>query len=381
LVHLRPRRIRHDNLEQKPIELRFRQWIGALLLDRVLRGHHKEWKRELVRCGRQPSRCAPALPSSRASGSWAWRGDFVGQHQLLEDRPGLEIKTALPVTGSSSHDLRAVMSEGMRSGVNWMRLNGRGSALPSVRTSSVLPRARHAFQQHVAIGEQRHQSQLHDLVLPDHGLATSARSRANTSRNAPPRLAHRFDVVKRQIDRREFRLRSHRDGCGSCPGGFGHLVRRSSIGRADRFDSPLLRLLLFAVASALLLLGRDAWPATAAMCSRLHPAAVPWVCRVVGAALSRACPAPFRHRYRSPWPSPARGFVTHLSIARHFRQLIVTDFFAGEVAWPLVRFHAATVSDDASLRRPMARRPNPRPTSDRSRCVATRHRTGTGTRR
>src|SRR5262249_26360043 len=40
VVHVR---VAHTNVEQEAIELRFRQWIRAFLLDRVLRGQHEEW--------------------------------------------------------------------------------------------------------------------------------------------------------------------------------------------------------------------------------------------------------------------------------------------------------------------------------------------------
>src|SRR6266545_1205824 len=36
-------RIADANVEQKPIELCLREWIGSLLLDRVLRGKNEEW--------------------------------------------------------------------------------------------------------------------------------------------------------------------------------------------------------------------------------------------------------------------------------------------------------------------------------------------------
>jgi hypothetical protein len=66
------------------------------------------------------------------------------------------------------------MSEGIRSGVNWMRLASRPSTIPSASTS--LPwRARHADQHAVAAAEHGDERLFHHLVLaedyrPDCGL-------------------------------------------------------------------------------------------------------------------------------------------------------------------------------------------------------------------
>ena len=64
-----------------------------------------------------------------------------------------------------------VMSDGIRSGVNWMRLKSRSRISASVLISSVLARPGHAGDQAVAAGEERDQHLLDDLVLPDDDLA------------------------------------------------------------------------------------------------------------------------------------------------------------------------------------------------------------------
>ncbi len=51
--------------------------------------------------------------------------------------PGTKVQRRRPVVGSSSMMSVPVTSVGIRSGVNWMRLNDRPSASASVRTSSV----------------------------------------------------------------------------------------------------------------------------------------------------------------------------------------------------------------------------------------------------
>ena len=57
---------------------------------------------------------------------------------LAKIGPGTKVQVRRPVVGSSSMMSVPVMSDGIRSGVNWMRLNSRPSACASVRTSSVL---------------------------------------------------------------------------------------------------------------------------------------------------------------------------------------------------------------------------------------------------
>ena len=64
-----------------------------------------------------------------------------------------------------------VMSDGIRSGVNWMRLKVRSSASARVQIISVLARPGHADQQAVAAGEERDQQLLEDLLLADDHLA------------------------------------------------------------------------------------------------------------------------------------------------------------------------------------------------------------------
>ena len=63
-----------------------------------------------------------------------------------------------------------VMSDGIRSGVNWMRLNFRSSTCASVAISSVFARPGHADDQAVAADEQRQQHQLDDVGLADDAL-------------------------------------------------------------------------------------------------------------------------------------------------------------------------------------------------------------------
>ena len=63
------------------------------------------------------------------------------------------------------------MSEGIRSGVNWMRLKPTSRIWAIVLTISVLARPGHADQQAVPAGEDGGEDLLDDLVLADDDLA------------------------------------------------------------------------------------------------------------------------------------------------------------------------------------------------------------------
>ena len=62
--------------------------------------------------------------------------DLVGQQELREHRARWKTKRVLLLV----EDVAAGDVAGIRSGVNWMRLNVQPSTCASVRTSSVLPR-------------------------------------------------------------------------------------------------------------------------------------------------------------------------------------------------------------------------------------------------
>ena len=70
------------------------------------------------------------------------------------------------------------MSAGIRSGVNWMREKSRSSVLASVRTSSVLPKPGHAFEQAVPADEQAGQHAVDDVVVADDDAAEFLAHRA-----------------------------------------------------------------------------------------------------------------------------------------------------------------------------------------------------------
>ena len=96
--------------------------------------------------------------------------DFVGQHDVGEDRARAGTRTRSRRCRVSCRISVPVMSAGIRSGVNWMRLKLRCKISASVRTMSVLARPGHADEQAMAARKQADQQQPHDLFLADDDL-------------------------------------------------------------------------------------------------------------------------------------------------------------------------------------------------------------------
>ena len=82
------------HVHQETVELRFRQWVGAFLLDGVLRGHDQKQRRQVV--GAAAHRHLALGHGFEQRRLHLGRGtvDLVGQHQVVEDRPLLEHEAA-----------------------------------------------------------------------------------------------------------------------------------------------------------------------------------------------------------------------------------------------------------------------------------------------
>ena len=89
-VEIFARRIFHQNLHQKAIQLRFGQRIGAFHLDRVLRGHHQKRRVQLVAGGAAGDGAFLHRFEQRRLRLWRSAVDFVGQDEIRKDRPLLE---------------------------------------------------------------------------------------------------------------------------------------------------------------------------------------------------------------------------------------------------------------------------------------------------
>ena len=110
----------HD-LEQELVELRFGQGIGALHLEGVLRREDEERRIELVALLRDGDLVLLHRLEQARLGLGRRPVYLVGQDEVGEDRAGLELEDALPA--SSMRMFMPVMSAGIRSGANWIRLN------------------------------------------------------------------------------------------------------------------------------------------------------------------------------------------------------------------------------------------------------------------
>ena len=92
LGQLLSRGIAHNQLVKESIKLSLRQWIGSLLVDRILGGEHEEWS---VQFSDFPSsRHAALLHRFQHSGLGLWSGaiDLIRQNQMCKNRPVLKLK-------------------------------------------------------------------------------------------------------------------------------------------------------------------------------------------------------------------------------------------------------------------------------------------------
>ena len=104
---LRPGRIADLELEHEPIDLRFRQRVGAFLLNGVLRRQYQERFFELE--GLFPDGDLPLLHGLQQSALHLGGGavDFIGEHQVGEDRSSARGESArLRIVNLGADDIR-----------------------------------------------------------------------------------------------------------------------------------------------------------------------------------------------------------------------------------------------------------------------------------
>ncbi len=90
--------------------------------------------------------------------------------KLVKIGPGRNSSLRRPVAGSSSMMSMPVMSDGIRSGVNWMRRNSRSSVRARVRAIRVLPSPGTPEQENMTATEQADQHVVDDRFLADDHL-------------------------------------------------------------------------------------------------------------------------------------------------------------------------------------------------------------------
>jgi len=168
-------RIADRDLEQKPVELRFRQLIGALLVDRVLRRQHQERLGQGI--GTIAERDLPLLHCFEQSGLHLRGGavDFVGENQIVENRPQLRLEFRfLRVVNHRPHQIggQQIRRE--------LETRERGVERPRKRLHRQgFRQTGHAFQQDVAVAQQPDEQPVHQPFLADEHLAHLLLHRVN----------------------------------------------------------------------------------------------------------------------------------------------------------------------------------------------------------
>ena len=144
--------------EQEAVELGLGQRIGAFLLDGVLRGQHEE--RILHRMVDAADGGLAFLHRFEQGGLRLGRRavDFVGQHDVGEDRPGQELEGPLPGDRIVLNDFRAGDVGRHEVGRELDALERQVERLGQRAHHQGLGQARNADEQGMAAAEDRHQA-------------------------------------------------------------------------------------------------------------------------------------------------------------------------------------------------------------------------------
>ena len=159
------RGIRHANLHQEAVQLRFGQRIGAFKIDRVLRREHGEPARQ-----RAPLAVDRHLPlfhafQQRSLGARRHAVDLVHQQQIGKHRPGMEReRVRARAQDRGAEDVgRHQVGRGLHA------LKAQAQQPPQRFHHQRLGDARHAFKQRVTLAQHGDQHLLDRAALPgDH---------------------------------------------------------------------------------------------------------------------------------------------------------------------------------------------------------------------
>ena len=157
------RGIVENHLEHEPVHLRFGQRIGALLINGIFRGQHKEGGGQGH--GFPAQRDLAFLHGFQQSRLHFGRGavDFIREQKIGENRPaGRVVFSVLRTVNQRAHNISRQQVRGEldapEAGLyrRRQRAHRKGFCQP-----------RHAFQQHVTVGQEAHEQPVHQLVLAD----------------------------------------------------------------------------------------------------------------------------------------------------------------------------------------------------------------------
>ena len=147
---------RAPELEQEPVELGLGQRIGALHLERVLRREHEERRLERVALAGDRHLLLLHRLEQRRLGLGRGAVDLVGEHDVREDRAGLEPEDALAAL--LDEDVGADDVRGHQVGRELDAVEGAVDDVRERAHEHRLAQARHALQQRVGVGEQADQA-------------------------------------------------------------------------------------------------------------------------------------------------------------------------------------------------------------------------------
>ncbi len=156
-------RIADAYVHQETVQLRFRQREGTFLLDRVLRGHHQEQRRQRIGVAANGD-LALAHRFQQCRLHLGWRAiDFIGQQDRVEDRAGYEFEVPFlraPDLGAGQVGRQQVGGE-LHAGE--IRLQARGQCADG----RGLGQSRGALHQQVPVGQQCDQQAFDQSRLAD----------------------------------------------------------------------------------------------------------------------------------------------------------------------------------------------------------------------
>ena len=152
-------------LEQEAIELRLGERVGPLHLDRVLRGEHEERRRQRVGLFADGDRLLLHRLQQRRLRLGRRAVDLVGQHDVGEDRPLLELEP--PPAGVVDDQVGPDDVGGHEIGRELHARKGQIHGRRGGPHQQRLAEAGDAFDEHVAAGQQRRGHGADDVGLAD----------------------------------------------------------------------------------------------------------------------------------------------------------------------------------------------------------------------
>ena len=173
-------RITQAHAQHEAVQLRIGQRIGAGEVERVLRRHHEERRRQPVRDAVHGDLMLGHRLEQRALRLRRRAVDLVGEQQLREQRAGMEAEPF----ASRSKMLTPMMSDGSRSDVNCTRWNSSPSVAASACASVVLPTPGRSSISRWPSASRQAKARRTSPRLPSTTVLTWAIARANASRSS-----------------------------------------------------------------------------------------------------------------------------------------------------------------------------------------------------